>query len=69
MESAERRRLEGAGCRVGTVRESPGPNETGPELVEMRVALTPGPRPRRERARLTRGANRLRWAGLSRARS
>jgi len=57
MKTARRKRLEGAGWRVGAVREFLGLDETEHELVEMRGALASGPRTRRERARLTQ--NRL----------
>lgn len=56
MKTAKRKRLEGAGWRVGAVREFLGLNETEHELVEMRVALAAGLRTRRERARLTQTA-------------
>jgi ribosome-binding protein aMBF1 (putative translation factor) len=56
MKTAKRKRLDGAGWRVGAVREFLGLNETEHELVEMRVALASGLRTRRERARLTQTA-------------
>ena len=56
MKTAKRKRPEGAGCRVGAVREFLGLNETEHELVEMRVALASRLRTRRERARLTQTA-------------
>ena len=56
MKTAKRKRLEGAGWRVGAVREFLGLNETEHELVEMREALASGLRTRRERARLTQPA-------------
>ena len=46
MKTAKRKRLEGAGWRVGAVRAFLGLNETEHELVEMRVALASGLRTR-----------------------
>ena len=56
MKTAKQKRLEGAGWRVGAVREFLGLNETEHELVEMRAALASRLRTRRERARLTQTA-------------